>query len=194
MNGIIRISKEHNLEFDIVSVIRDLGANYSDIDYEKLDSFILERINQFYDVNPSVIKAVLSSGERELLELHKKVSAVNTIATSESFSSIFSTFKRVANITKDFDISQALHVKSELLEEEAEKILFEAFYKVNTKQYESYEARLDALFSLKPQLDTFFNDVMVNAEDEAIKTNRKSLVASVYKALLEIADIKEISV
>ncbi len=194
VNGIIRISKEHNLEFDIVSVIRDLGASYSDIDYEKLDSFIIERINQFYDVNPSIIKAVLSSGERELLELHKKVSAVNTIATSESFSSVFSTFKRVANITKDFDISQDLHVKSELLEEEAEKALFKAFNEVNTKQYETYEARLDALFSLKPQLDTFFNDVMVNAEDEAIKMNRKSLVASVYKALLEIADIKEISV
>ncbi|MEA3522052.1 MAG: glycine--tRNA ligase subunit beta [Campylobacterota bacterium] len=194
VNGIIRISKEHNLEFDIVSVIRDLGDNYDDIDYTKLDSFIIERINQFYDVNPSIIKAVLSSGERELLELHKKVAAVNTIATSESFTSVFSTFKRVANITKDFDVSQALHVKSGLLEEEAEKALYEAFEKVNTNQYETYEARLDALFSLKPQLDTFFNDVMVNAQDESIKMNRKSLVGSIYKALLEIADIKEISV
>ncbi len=194
VNGIIRISKEHNLAFDIVEVIHELGKNYSDIDYEKLDNFIIERINQYYDVNPSIIKAVLSSGERELLELHKKVAAVNTIASSENFSSVFSTFKRVANITKDFDVSQSLHVKPELFEEEAEKALYEAFEKVNTKQYETYEERLDALFSLKPQLDTFFNDVMVNAEDEAIKINRKSLVGSVYKALLEIADIKEISV
>jgi glycyl-tRNA synthetase beta chain len=194
VNGIVRISQEHELKFDIVEVIRDLGSYYSDIDYEKLDNFILERINQYYDVNPSIIKSVLSSGERELLELHKKVAAVNAIATSESFGSVFSTFKRVANITKDFDVSQALHVKRELLEEAAEKALFEAFGKVNTNQYESYEAKLDALFSLKPELDTFFNDVMVNAEDEAIKNNRKSLVGSVYKALLEIADIKEISV
>ena len=192
--GIIRISKEHNLAFDIVTLIRDLGSAYDGIEYEKLDSFIVERINQFYDVNPSIIKAVLSSGERELLELHKKIAAVNTIATSENFPSVFSTFKRVANITKDFDISQALSVREELLEEEAEKALYKAFKEVDTKQYESYEIRLDALFSLKPQLDTFFNDVMVNAEDEAIKINRKSLVALVYKALLEIADIKEISV
>ncbi|MEA1920225.1 MAG: glycine--tRNA ligase subunit beta [Campylobacterota bacterium] len=194
VNGIIRISQEHALEFDIVEVIRDLGANYSDIDYEKLDGFILERVNQYYDVNSSIIKSVLSSGERELLELHKKVAAVSAIATSESFGSVFSTFKRVANITKDFDVTKTLHVKSELFEEAAEKALFETFEKVNTNQYESYEAKLDALFSLKPQLDTFFNDVMVNAEDEAVKTNRKSLVGSVYKALLEIADIKEISV
>jgi glycyl-tRNA synthetase beta chain len=100
----------------------------------------------------------------------------------------------VANITKDFDVSATLHVKPELFEEDAEKALYEAFEKVNTKQYETYEARLDALFSLKPQLDAFFNDVMVNAEDEAIKNNRKSLVGSIYKALLQIADIKEISV
>jgi len=194
VNGIVRISQEHELAFDIIEVIRDLGSHYSDIDYEKLDSFILERINQYYDVNPSIIKSVLSSGERELLELHKKVAAVNAIATSESFGSVFSTFKRVANITKDFDVSQTLHVKPELFEEAAEKALFEAFEKINTNQYESYEAKLDALFSLKPELDTFFDDVMVNAEDEAIKNNRKSLVGSVYKALLDIADIKEISV
>jgi glycyl-tRNA synthetase beta chain len=194
VNGIIRISKEHNLAFDIQKVIRELGENYSGIDYEKLDSFIIERINQYYDVNPSIIKAVLSSGERELLELHKKVAAVDAIASSENFASVFSTFKRVANITKDFDVSATLHVKPELFEEDAEKALYEAFEKVNTKQYETYEARLDALFSLKPQLDAFFNDVMVNAEDEAIKNNRKSLVGSIYKALLQIADIKEISV
>ncbi len=194
VNGIVRISKEHNLKFDIVENIRELGANYKDIDYEKLDNFIIERINQYYNVNPSIIKAVLNSGERELLELHKKIAAVDAIASSESFASVFSTFKRVANITKDFDVSKELHVKEELFEQEVEKALYKAFREVDTKQYETYEARLDALFSLKPQLDKFFDDVMVNADDEAVKNNRKSLVGSVYKALLHIADIKEISV
>jgi glycyl-tRNA synthetase beta chain len=47
---------------------------------------------------------------------------------------------------------------------------------------------------LKPELDKFFEDVMVNAEDEAIKANRKSLVASIYKSIYKIADIKEITI
>jgi len=65
---------------------------------------------------------------------------------------------------------------------------------VVSKKYESFEAHLDALFSLKPQLDTFFDKVMVNAEDEKVKTNRKNLVSSVYKSFKDIADIKEISI
>lgn len=194
VNGLMRISKEHNLKFDIVELLHDLGKNYEGIDFEKLETFFLERINQFYSVNPSIIKAVLSSGEREVLEIDKKIAAVNVIAQSEDFDSIFSTFKRVANITKDFDVTQELHVKAELFEEEAEKALYSAFATTQTKQFDSYESKLDALFGLKPQLDQFFNDVMVNAENEAVKINRKSLVGSVYKALLEIADIKEISV
>ncbi len=194
VNGIIRISKEHNLEFDIVSTLKELGASYNTIDFEKLEQFFLERVNQFYTVNPSVIKAVLSSGERELLAIDAKIEAVNAIVESENFSTLFSTFKRVANITKDFDVNADLHVNLALFSEIAEGDLYDAFTAVHQKSYDSYEAELDALFSLKPRLDSFFDNVMVNVEDEAVKTNRKSLVGSVYKALLKIADIKEISV
>ncbi len=194
VNGIIRISKEYDFEFDIVSTLKELGASYKAIDFEKLEQFFLERINQFYTVNPSVIKAVLASGERELLAIDAKIEAVNTIVESENFSKLFSTFKRVANITKDFDVNADLHVNLDLFSEIAEGDLYNAFTVVHQKSYDSYEAELDALFSLKPQLDSFFDNVMVNVEDEAIKINRKSLIGSVYKALLKIADIKEISV
>ncbi len=194
VNGLVRICHEHNLTFDIVALLKELGAHYDPIDFDKLETFFIERLYKFYDVNPSIINAVLASGEREMLELDRKIAAVNAIVQSEGFDALFSTFKRVANITKDFDVTVALHVKRELFEEDAEHILYDAFEAVNTKTYGTYEAKLDALFGLKPQLDAFFDGVMVNAEDEAIKINRKSLVGSVYKALLEIADIKEISV
>jgi len=62
------------------------------------------------------------------------------------------------------------------------------------KEYDSYEEQLTAMFALKPKLDSYFNDVMVNAEDEAVKTNRQNMVASIYKSFREIADIKEITV
>jgi glycyl-tRNA synthetase beta chain len=194
VNGLIRISLEYGFEFDISSIFKKLAKGYGDIDHEKLENFFLERVNQFYDVNPSIVKSVLSSGERDLLEIDAKINAVNTIVQSESFPTLFSTFKRVANITRDVYIEDELHIRKELFESSHESALFDAYQSVNNRQYDSYVEKLDAFFSLKPQLDDFFDNVMVNADDEMLKINRKSLVASVYKSILSIADIKEISI
>jgi len=194
VNGLIRITSEHNLEFDIVKTLSNLASEYENIDMKKLENFFLERVRQYFKVNPSIIEAVLSTGERELLNIAKKIEALNNIANSESFNESFSTFKRVANITKDIDLSADLSIDSKLFEEVAETNLYDAYSKVISSNYESYEEELDALLGLKPYLDKFFEDVMVNAEDEAVKNNRKSLVASIYKSILNIADIKEVSV
>ncbi len=194
VNGIIRIVKAHRFPFDIVATLKELGVNYKRIDFELLEQFFLERIYQFYNVNPSIIKAVLASGERELLALDAKIEAVSAMVQSSSFAEIFSTFKRVANITKDLDITCDLHVEQQWLCEPAEKALYEMFIEVSQRQFKTYEEELDALFLLKPQLDNFFDTVMVNVEEERIKNNRKALIGSIYKALLNIADIKEISV
>jgi len=194
VNGLIRITNEHNLEFDIAQTMNTLGSSYENIDSKKLENFFLERIKQYYKVNPSIIEAVLASGERELLRLGKKIEALNTLVNSEGFSEVFSTFKRVANITKDIDLSAELSVDAKLFEEEAERTLHTKYSEVSTKAYSNYEEELDALLGLKPELDSFFENVMVNAEDEAIKNNRKSIVASIYKSILKIADIKEVSV
>ena len=194
VNGLIRITNEHNLEFDIVETMNTLGNSYENIDSKKLENFFLERIKQYYRVNPSIIEAVLASGERELLRLGKKISALNNLVNSEGFSEVFSTFKRVANITKDIDLSGEMSVNEKLFEEDAEKTLYAKYSEVSSKAYGSYEEELDALLGLKPELDSFFDSVMVNVEDEAVKNNRKSIVASIYKSILKIADIKEVSV
>ena len=194
VNGLIRITSEHNLEFDIVTTLKELASHYENINMQKLENFFLERVRQYFKVNPSIIEAVLSTGERELLSIGKKIEALNNIANSEGFSEAFSTFKRVANITKDIDLSSDLTIDSKLFEDEAEKDLFDSYTKVSATAYNTYEEELDALLGLKPQLDKFFEDVMVNAEDEAVKNNRKSLVASIYKSILNIADIKEVSI
>jgi len=194
VNGLVRITAKHNFEFNIVDTLKELASHYENIDMQKLENFFLERVKQYFKVNPSIVEAVLSTGERELLAIAKKIEALNNIVNSEGFSEAFSTFKRVANITKDIDLSTDLSVDSKLFEEDAESNLFDSYTKVSTATYNSYEEELDALLALKPQLDTFFEDVMVNAEDEAIKNNRKSLVANVYKSILNIADIKEVSI
>jgi len=194
VNGLMRIAEEHGLEFDIADTVKELAANYETIDMEKFESFFIERIKQYFKVNASIIEAVLSSGEREVLSLSAKIKALDTMVNSEGFSESFSTFKRVANITKDIDLSNEMEINSKLFEEKAEDSLYRRYTDVCSKNYNSYEEELDALLGLKPELDKFFEDVMVNAEDEAVKNNRKSLVASIYKSILNIADIKEVSI
>ncbi|MEA1956430.1 MAG: glycine--tRNA ligase subunit beta [Campylobacterota bacterium] len=194
VNGLIKIVNDQNIEFDIVETMKELSVGYAEIDMQKLEQFFLERVKQYYKVNPSVVEAVLASGERELLALGKKIVSLDTLVQSDGFSEIFSTFKRVANITKDLDLSVDIEVDDNLLSEDAEKVLNQAYKDVVDKVYDSYEEELDALLGLKPQIDSFFETVMVNVEDEAIKNNRKSLIASIYKSILKIADIKEVSI
>lgn len=194
VNGLIRITKEHNLEFDIVQTLSLLAKDYAEFDMSKLEAFFLERVKQYFKVNPSIIEAVLVSGERELLAIGQKIEALETMVESEGFSESFSTFKRVANITKDIDLTQEMNVDEKLFEEAAEGALYSRYNAVSSSAYDSYEEELDAYLGLKPELDKFFEDVMVNADDEAVKNNRKSLVASIYKSILKIADIKEVSI
>jgi len=194
VNGIVRIVNKYGFNFDIIETIKDLASGYESIDLKKLESFILERVKRYYDVNPSIIAAVLASGDRDLLSIGKKIEALNNLVNSEGFGEVSATFNRVANIVKDLDLSAELNVNTGLFEEEAEKSLFSRYSEASSKKYETYEEELDALLGLKPELDNFFTNVMVNVDDVSIKNNRKSLVASVYKSILNIADIKEVSV
>ncbi len=194
VNGIIRIVNAYKFDFDIASFETLFAQEYTSFDYSRLQEFFLERINQFYKVNPSVIKAVIAADELDICVIDAKIKALDAIVNSQSFSESFSTFKRVANITKDVDLDDELSINMELFENEAEIALYDAYKKVTAKSYDDYETHLEALFSLKPELDTFFDKVMVNADDEKIKTNRKHLVSSVYKSFKSIADIKEISI
>ncbi len=192
-NGIIKIVLEYNLHFDIDKVFDDLSKNYKQIDTKKVKEFFIERLYQFFKVNPSVLKAVLQSGERDVVIIAKKVKALDKIVSSSGFKEIFTTFKRVSNIVKDVDISSNLSVDTLLFEKDEEKELYEAYQNIKDKEFSDYEVRLEELFSLKPYIDNFFDNVMVNVEDEKLKTNRKNLISSIYKTFKEIADIKEIT-
>jgi glycyl-tRNA synthetase beta chain len=119
---------------------------------------------------------------------------LNPIVNSSDFSNFSATFKRVANIIKDIDTNAILNVDASLFEDNEETALFEAYNSVVAKEYPNYEEELDALFGLKATLDNFFDNVFVNHENEAIKTNRKNLIGLVYQAFKNIADIKEITI
>ena len=194
VNGIVRIVTEYDLVFNIDDIIILLKDAYDEFDTNLLVDFIIERINKSLDANPSVIAAVLSSGERDINEIAKKVAALNDIVSADTFKEQFSTFKRVANISKDVDLSTELNIDVTLFKEDAEVTLYNAYEKVVNATYHNYKDELEALFGLKRELDAYFDDVMVNAEDEALKANRLHTIGSVYKTFKGVADIKEITV
>ena len=73
-------------------------------------------------------------------------------------------------------------------------ILYTVYEKVINQDYKDYKTKLEALFGLKRELDSYFGGVMVNSQDEALKTNRLHTIGAIYKSFREISDIKEITV
>jgi glycyl-tRNA synthetase beta chain len=183
-SGIVKICIEHKLNLNIKTLFTD-----------EIIEFFNERLYKIYShINPSVIKAVLSTNESDILQIDSKLKALNPIVQSSSFKEYSTTFKRVANIIKELQLNQELDIDTNLFEDDAEKQLYSKYIDVVSKSYNSYDEQLEALFGLKPQLDKFFEDVFVNHENKSIKSNRHNLIGNVYKAFRQIADIKEITI
>jgi len=191
VNGIIRMVIEYDLAFDIDNILELTNELYGNYDKKKLVDFILERIYKSLNANASIISAVLSSNERDINEIAKKVEALKGTLSKERAS----LFKRVANISKDISLDSDPfdRVEIELFENKLENELYIEI-KNRKKEYSSYEELLISWFSLEDLLDRYFRDIMVNVEDKNIRLNRQNLIASIYYALKNIADIKEISV
>lgn len=194
VNGIVRIVTTYDLSFNIDDIITLLKDAYNHFDTVLLSDFIIERINKSLDANPSVIASVLVSGERDINEIAKKVSALNDIVSADTFKEQFSTFKRVANISKDVNFEGSLIIDVTLFKVDAEVTLYNAYEKIVNTTYNNYKEKLEALFGLKRELDGYFDDVMVNTDDTALKNNRLNTIGSVYKTFKGVADIKEITV
>ena len=138
VNGVVRIATANDLPFHIEDILTLLKEAYAPFDTVVLSDFIIERIYKSFNANSSVIAAVLASGERDVNEISKKVVALNTIVSSDVFKEQFSTFKRVANISKDVDINGALKIDTTLFAEDAEVSLYNAYEKVINSTYKSY--------------------------------------------------------
>lgn len=199
VNGIIKIAVAHQIPLNFSTLIDQLSNLYPQGKAFKknVETFVIERLAGAYvGVNPSIIQAVVAKDahvELDILEIDRKIRAVATIATSDSFVEAFSTFKRVSNILKDEAMDKGFSVNESLFENGAERNLFTLAKAVMDSEYETLEERLDALFALKAPLDAFFDNVMVNAEDLSVRANRKALVGMIYAEIYSIADIKNIT-
>lgn len=192
--GIVKIAMEHKLSIDLSKIVDELANSYKNLDKKVLVEFFNERLFKIFEVNPTVLKAVLASGETDIYKISQKICALNPIVQSDNFKDYVATFKRVANIIKDVNTNGQLAIDEDLFENSEEKELYTKYNQVRFKSYVTYDEELEALFALKPELDNFFDNVFVNHEDEKIKTNRKNLIGLVYQGFKKIADIKEITI
>ncbi|EAI8238709.1 glycine--tRNA ligase subunit beta, partial [Campylobacter upsaliensis] len=167
--------------------LKEASKTYKSFDLNLLYDFILERIYPFYEANPSFIKAVLSTKNSDLIHIDSAVKALIELSKKTNFNENFSTFKRLANIaTKNENL-----INESLFENEAEKKLYLAFKE--SLKVQNLKQKLESLFALKPFIDEFFENVMINSENEKLKNNRQALIFAIYNEFLKIADIKELS-
>ncbi|HYS55680.1 MAG TPA: glycine--tRNA ligase subunit beta [Thermoanaerobaculia bacterium] len=167
-----------------------------------LVEFFSERIqtvleSSAYGFRYDEIQAAMQAGWQGLLtDLVDRIAAVKTMRSDPNFLSILDSAKRIANITADHTDSK---VDPKKLENETERRLNQLAGQVGEQIDEmiserDYKRALESFAAMAPELETFFDEVMVMVEDQALRKNRMSLLRKVGNAVLRIADVTKIVV
>ncbi|UOR50984.1 glycine--tRNA ligase subunit beta [Helicobacter pylori] len=199
--GLLKIVAHYGLEFDLKADLKNLFEKvgvYQSFDLEVLEKFLLERFNNLIDCNPSIIRSVLNTNERDIVKIIQKVKALKRFLddpkNAQKKELLFSAFKRLANINKDRNPNESSEFSISLFKESQEHALFEAFNAIKTSSFESLDSKIEAYFGLHAPLEEYFKSVLVMDKDIEIQKNRKNFLWSVYQSFLEIGDIKEIAI
>ncbi|GAA7045561.1 glycine--tRNA ligase subunit beta [Helicobacter pylori] len=199
--GLLKIIAHYGLEFDLKADLKNLFEKvgvYQSFDLEVLEKFLLERFNNLIDCNPSVIRSVLNTNERDIVKIIQKVKALKRFLddpkNAQKKELLFSAFKRLANINKDRNPNESSEFSTRLFKESQEHALFEAFNAIKTSAFESLDSKIEAYFGLHAPLEEYFKSVLVMDKDIEIQKNRKNFLWGVYQSFLEIGDIKEIAI
>lgn len=200
--GALRIMVEKQLPLDIL----DLVAKSQTLFGEKLTNlnvstdvfeFMLGRFRAWYQdegIEVDVIQAVLARRPTKPVDFDRRVKAVSHFRTLDAAESLAAANKRVSNILAKNNITTQGDVDQRLLSDEAEKVLAAQVAKFATDLAPlysdgNYQEALSQLAGIRDSVDTFFDNVMVMADDEAVKQNRLALLSQLSGLFLEIADI-----
>ncbi len=200
--GVLRIIIEKELDLDLKDLLTKAADNLKDkVDARsKVDeavTYILERLHAYYrgqGVATSVIEAVAKLTPTRPLEFNQRVHAVASFKKLDEASALAAANKRISNILKKQEEEVTTIVDESLLSEAAEIALYKALSEQRSivlplfKQGE-FETALKSLASLRVTVDTFFDDVMVMVDDDAIKNNRLALLNQLRNTFMEVADL-----
>lgn len=188
-NAILKILQTHQIGFRMDD-LQELSSQYQSFELSKLWDFLLERIEGVLGINPSILRSVVAGYEKDLGKIMQKCLALNEIFEKVDKEAFISLFKRVANITKD---AVRKPIDPTLFQMPQEKNLYAHLQEIQRQNFGEIKAYIEALFGLRTPLEAFFEAVMVNVDEEALKENRKALIYEIYAMFLEIGDIKEIT-
>ena len=199
--GIIRILTEKNICLNLNTIISDSIKATKLAESKDLNSFIYDRISNFFKDQGYAaldIEAVLAIDSGLICEIPKRLNAIKEFSQLPESKDLASANKRVGNILKKADFKFALKVDTTLLKDIAEVNLHQALDLVDAearKEYltNNYSGSLKLLCKLKNPIDQFFNDVMVNVDDESLKMNRLALLEKLYSAMNLVADLSKLS-
>ena len=170
------------------------AAALRDFFVERLRYYLGEQVHKYDEIN-----AVLAASDAEPLDAARRSTAIAQVRPTENFASLAAGFKRIRNILEKaggVDLYAQKELDESKLEAGAERALFDAYQKLRQDMdgQPDYAASLERTASLRPQVDQFFDDVLVMAKDEAVRENRLTFLAQLLREFSTIADFSEIVV
>ncbi|EOB3676944.1 glycine--tRNA ligase subunit beta [Vibrio vulnificus] len=205
--GVLRIIVEYGYNLDLVDLVAKAKSLFAQQDgnsrltndnvEQEVIEFMLGRFRAWYQdegFSVDIIQAVLARRPTKPADFDQRVKAVSHFRELEAAEALAAANKRVGNILAKFDGELAAEIDLALLQEDAEKVLAENV-EVMTEALEpafatgNYQEALSKLADLREPVDAFFDNVMVMADDEALKTNRLTLLNNLRNLFLQIADI-----
>ena len=199
--GALRIIVEKNLPLDLEDLVKKSAALFGDKLTNKnvvadVVDFMLGRFRAWYQdegIAVDVIQAVLARHPTRPADFDARVRAVSHFRTLDSAEALAAANKRVSNILAKADAAIG-EINLTACVEPAEKALAEAVLALHTEVQPliakgDYTAVLDKLANLRAPVDNFFDNVMVNAEDPALRQNRLAILNTLQGLFLQVADI-----
>ncbi|OBX71176.1 glycine--tRNA ligase subunit beta [Haemophilus parainfluenzae] len=199
--GALRIIVEKNLPLDLEDLVKKSAALFGDKLTNKnvvadVVDFMLGRFRAWYQdegIAVDVIQAVLARHPTRPADFDARVRAVSHFRTLDSAEALAAANKRVSNILAKADAAIG-EINLTACVEPAEKALAEAVLALHTEVQPliakgDYTAVLDKLANLRAPVDNFFDNVMVNAEDPALRQNRLAILNTLQDLFLQVADI-----
>jgi glycyl-tRNA synthetase beta chain len=200
--GVLRLLIEKQLPLDLADLLDKaadgLGAQLGSkpATHETLD-YVLERLKAYYQeqgINGALVDAVAALKVSQPLDFERRVKAVAAFRQLSAAESLAAANKRISNILKKVEGELPAQVDSSLLQLPAEQALAAAVQAQQAKveplfAQGDYEAALLSLAELREPVDKFFDDVMVMADDLALRNNRLALLNSLRSLFLRVADL-----
>ena len=204
--GVIRILVERRLAlslreligvafktFDAVPAVKDARADVEQFIYERLRGYLREQGN-----SASQTAAVVDAFPDVIHDLPQRLTAVRAFEALPESGALATANKRIVNILRKSESEAAVAVDRAMLTDGAEHDLYVAFQKLHPQVEAAcaggdFTSALKSLAGAKPAVDRFFDDVMVMAEDPALRANRLALLRGVAATMNRVADISKLA-